>query len=92
MKQTLKPHSASRGSDSAFSDSPSPQPEVEDKSTNPFADDEVVVRKPDSPPPPRRLRRRSSSELEDLSSDFLVKTTLTKTRSMVSAVRFVHCV
>ena len=65
------------------------QTELVYKTPNPFADDEVVPTKPVASAPPRRLMRRSSSELEDLSSDFLVKTTLTKTRSMVGAVCFV---
>ena len=82
MKQSLEPPSASQESDSAFSDTPSPQPE-EKKSTNPFADDEVVSTNPFAPVPSRRLTRRPSLEMEDLSSDFLVKTTLTKARSMV---------
>ena len=81
MKQSLEPPSASHESDSAFSDTPSPQPE-EKKSTNPFSE-ELDSANPFGRAPARRLSRRSSCEMEDLSSDFLVKTTLTKAKSMV---------
>lgn len=81
MKQSLEPPSASHESDSAFSDTPSPQPE-EKKSTNPFSE-ELDSANPFGRAPSRRLSRRSSCEMEDLSSDFLVKTTLTKAKSMV---------
>ena len=87
-KQSLEPPSASRESDSAFSDTPSPQPD-DKRSTNPFADSAGVSTNPFAPVPPCRLTRRSSSEMEDLTSDFLVKTTLTKAKSMV-CVSYVH--